>query len=73
MTALFIEIPDRSTLPSIALSMKSYLPVQNKAREDFKLNRFNIIPLNEVGASTRKIWSSGFFPSLHPAALMPLL
>jgi len=68
--ALFIMVPDKSTLPAIAQSMKTYLPVQNKAREDFKINRFNIIPLKDVGSSTRNIWASGLFPSLHPAALL---
>ena len=69
-TALFIMVPDKSTLSSIAQSMKTYLPVQNKAREDFKINRFNIIPLKDVGDSSRNIWASGLFPSLHPAALL---
>ena len=67
---LFIQVPDRSLISSISEGLRSYLPVQNKAREDFKINRFNIIPLKDVGESTRVIWSSGLFPSLHPAALI---
>lgn len=67
--ALFIMVEDRSLLSSIAESMKNYLPVQNRAREDFKINRFNLVPLKEVGANSRTIWSSSLFPSLHPAAL----
>jgi len=66
----FIQVRDKSLLSSINQSLKSYLPVQNKAREDFKINRFNLIPLDDVGESTRTIWSSGLFPSLHPAALI---
>ena len=69
-TAFFIQVPDKSLLPSITQSLKNYLPVQNKAREDFRINRFTLVPLKEVGANTRKIWSSGLFPSLHPAALI---
>ncbi len=68
-TALFIQVPEKSMLPAIAGSLKNYLEIQNRAREDFRINRFSLIPLKNVGASTRTLWSSGLFPSLHPAAL----
>ena len=68
--ALFIMVEDRSLLTSITESMKTYLPVQNRAREDFKINRFTLVPLKDVGANSRTIWSSSLFPSLHPAALL---
>jgi putative ABC transport system permease protein len=68
--ALFITVPDKSMLPAITTSLKDYLPVQNRAREDFRINRFNVIPLKDVGASSRVIFSSSLFPSLHPAALI---
>jgi ABC-type antimicrobial peptide transport system permease subunit len=67
---LFIQAPDRSVIPSVTASLKNYLPVQNKAREDFRINRFNLVPLRDVGENTREIWSSALFPSLHPAALI---
>jgi len=70
VTALFIQVPDKALIPSITRALKNYLPVQNRAREDFRINRFNLVPLKDVGESTRNIWSSGLFPSLHPAALI---
>ena len=39
-TALFIQVPDKSSLSSVSQALKNYLPVQNKAREDFRINRF---------------------------------
>ena len=69
-TCLFIQVTEKSLVPSITQTLKSYLPVQNKAREDFRINRFVLIPLKEVGTNTRKIWSSGLFPTLHPAAVV---
>jgi putative ABC transport system permease protein len=69
-TALFIEVPDRSVISSVMQSLKNYTSVQNTAREDFKINRFTLIPLKDVGENTRHTWSSGLFPSLHPAALI---
>ncbi|MRR21399.1 ABC transporter permease [bacterium] len=68
--AMFVQVPQRSLVPAITRSMKDYLPVQNRAREDFRITRFNLVPLKDVGESSRNIWSSGLFPSLHPAALI---
>ena len=68
-SALFLQIHDKSIIPSVLESMKNYLPVQNRAREDFKIRRFTLVPLKDVGANSRIIWSNGLYPSLHPAAL----
>ncbi|MCU0379240.1 MAG: ABC transporter permease [Bacteroidales bacterium] len=68
--AFFIRVPDRSVIPAVNASLKTYVAVQNRAREDFRINRFNIVPLRDVGANTREIWSSALFPSFHPAALI---
>ena len=70
INAFFIQVPEKSAIPSIIQSLKKYLPVQNKAREDFRINRFTLVPLKEVGTNTRKILSSGLFPSPPPAALI---
>jgi putative ABC transport system permease protein len=69
-TALFIQVPDKSRLPAITQSLMKYVPVQNKARLDFRITRFKLIPLKDVGSNTRNTWASGLYPSLHPAALM---
>ena len=68
-TVFFVTIPDKKNLSVIARSMNDYVPVQNRARQDFKINRFSLIPLKDVGANSRTTWASGLFPSLHPAAL----
>ncbi len=68
-TALFIQVPEKSMVSSVIASLKNYVPVQNRAREDFRINRFFLVPLDEVGENTRIIWSSGLFPGLHPAAI----
>jgi putative ABC transport system permease protein len=69
-TALFIQVPDKSPLPSITQSLMDYVPVQNKARQDFRITRFRLVPLKDVGSNTRNTWASGLYPSLHPAALI---
>ncbi len=68
--ALFIMVNDKSVLPSVVQAMKTYLPVQNRAREDFRINRFTLVPLKDVGKNSRKIWSPSLYPALHPAAVL---
>jgi putative ABC transport system permease protein len=70
VTAYFVMIPEKSLTASVSQALKGYTEVQNKAREDFRINRFNLVPLDNVGENTRTIWSSGLFPSLHPAAIL---
>ena len=67
---LFILVPEKSGISGIIQSLKNYIPVQNRVREDFKITGFNLVPMDDVGESNRNIWSSGLFPSLHPAALI---
>lgn len=69
-TAMFIQVPDKTLLPSITQSLKTYTGVQNRAREDFRITRFSLVSLKDVGSNSRNTWSSGLFPSLHPAALL---
>lgn len=65
----FLQVPDRKMLPAVTRGLNGYTAIQNEAREDFRINRFNLVPMKDVGESSRNIWSSGLFPSLHPAAL----
>jgi putative ABC transport system permease protein len=69
ISGLFIQVPDKSIIPSITRSLADYIAVQNRVREDFRINRFSLVPLKNVGSNTRNIWGSSLFPSLHPAAL----
>jgi putative ABC transport system permease protein len=70
VTAIFIQVPDKSHVPAINASLRNYVTVQNRAREDFKLNRWVLVPLKDVGANSRTTWNSGLYPSLHPAAVV---
>lgn len=69
-TATFIQVQDQSLLSSITQSLKNYIEVQNRAREDFKLNRWVLIPLKDVASNSRTTWNAGLHPSLHPAAVV---
>ena len=66
-SALFLLVQDPSSLEGIVQGLSQYLPVQNKAREDFVITGFKLVPLKEVGENTRETWSSGLYPGIHPA------
>ncbi|HEX2922067.1 MAG TPA: ABC transporter permease [Bacteroidales bacterium] len=68
ITALFVQFSDKSLVPQITQQLRNYIVVQNEARQDFKINRWILTPLDKVGDSTRTIWNAGLFPALHPAA-----
>lgn len=70
VSAFFVRIPEKSLVQPVTKALGNYIPVQNQARQDFIINRFNLVPLDDVGESSRKIWSSSLFPSLHPAAVV---
>lgn len=69
-TALFVQVNDKKLVSAITGQLRNYLPVQNEAREDFKINRWVLIPMKDVGANSRTTWNSGLMPSLHPAAVV---
>jgi len=69
-TAIFIQVSDKSLVASLTQSLKNYLPVQNRAREDFRINRFELVPLKKVGTNTRNISASGLYSPLHPGAFI---
>ncbi|HEX2967927.1 MAG TPA: ABC transporter permease, partial [Bacteroidales bacterium] len=69
-TAIFVQIRDKKLVPSVTQALKKYVDIQNKAREDFKINRWVLIQLRNVGANSQNIWGSGIYPSLHPAAVI---
>lgn len=72
--ALFIQVPESASIPTVLQEMEKYLPAHNEANESFTIAGLNIIPLDDVGDSSREIWSSSLYPGLHPAAVMaPLI
>lgn len=68
--ALFIQVDDPSNLENITSALEKYIPIQNKAREDFIITGFRLVPLKDVGDNTLEIWSGNLYPGLHPAAVV---
>src|SRR5215204_1435964 len=47
LDAAFFRIPNKADVPLIAKSLNKYLPIQNKARMDWKASGFKLISLRE--------------------------
>lgn len=47
LDAAFFKIPNAADVPLIAKSLNKYLPIQNKARQDWKATGFKLISIHE--------------------------
>ena len=72
--ALFIQVPDPSSLDAVMQGIESYIPIQNEVNESFVVKGFNLVPMKDVKNNSRETWNSGLVAGLHPAAVVaPLL
>jgi ABC-type antimicrobial peptide transport system permease subunit len=70
MTAgTFLYLSDPSKVSAVEELLQQYIPVQNDAREDFKIEKFRLVPLTKMAHMAWDIWSNWFRQSLHPAAV----
>ncbi len=68
LNAAFFKIPSSADVPSIAAGMNKYLPLQNKAREDWKASGFKFISLRESASQVDVIRSNALFQRPDNAA-----
>ncbi|RPH32474.1 MAG: ABC transporter permease [Bacteroidales bacterium] len=63
----FFLIPNASDVGQVEKLLSKYIPIQNKAREDFVITRFQVQSLNQFTKESRDIWGNGLNADLHPA------
>ncbi len=60
LDAAFFKIPNKADVPLIAKSLEKYLPVQNKARMDWKASGFKLVSLHDIAIggdiSNNSLW-----------------
>jgi len=66
VAATFLLIRDHSNLPNINEHLKTYIPIQNDAREDWKITSFFTKTLKDI-ADDREVWANRLWSSMHPA------
>ena len=60
LDAAFFKIPNKSDVPLITKSLEKYLPIQNKARMDWKASGFKLLTIHE-NAIARDISNNGLW------------
>ncbi len=59
--AAFFKIPNQTDVNALAEKLKKYVPLQNKAREDWKASGFSLISLREHAIKSDYIDSNGLY------------
>lgn len=65
----FILVKDPNNIPKINEMLKKYIPIQNDARQDWKITSFFAKLLKNV-AEDREVWAMWLRPSFHPGAVI---
>ena len=68
IAATFLLVRNHENIPKINDQLIKYIPIQNDAREDWKITRFFVKTLKEV-ADDRGVWATWIRTSFHPAAV----
>src|SRR5678815_5636186 len=68
LDAAYFKIPNNADVPAIANAMKKYLPVQNNARQDWKVAGFKFISIRESASLYDVIQSNSLFHRPSDAA-----
>ncbi|MBI9055738.1 MAG: FtsX-like permease family protein [Bacteroidales bacterium] len=68
VAATFLLINNPENLPEINQHLKTYIPVQNNARDDWKITSFFTKTLKDI-SEDRDVWASWLWESFHPAAV----
>jgi len=70
VAATFFKIPDKRNVKAIESQLARYVPIQNDARDDWKISGFYTEPLKVIPTTGREIWANRLNSGLHPAALI---
>lgn len=68
--ATFIQVSNPLKVKEIEASLVRYKDLQNKSREDWKVERYYILSLKEFTKDARNIWANWVGSGSHPAAII---
>lgn len=67
--ATFMTIPNPLDKNSIENQLNSFVEIQNRAREDWHITRFELMTLRDFTKISRDIWANWMNFNLHPAQI----
>lgn len=68
--ATFIQVSNPSKVKEIEASLAKYKDIQNRSKEDWKIERYYILSLKEFTKDARNIWANWVGSGSHPAAII---
>jgi ABC-type antimicrobial peptide transport system permease subunit len=66
-SSTFLYIKNENNVDEVERLLQDYIPIQNEAREDWKINRFKVEPLATIHKTIRDRWSTSLRYGLHPS------
>jgi ABC-type antimicrobial peptide transport system permease subunit len=72
--ATFLTIPNPEDIPRIENALNGFIEIQNRAREDWHITRFEVMSLQSFTKISREIWANWLEYNMHPAQIVgPLI
>lgn len=66
----FIQVSNPQNVKKIEASLAKYIDIQNKSKEDWKIERFYIQSLKAFTKDARNLWANSIGSGSHPAAII---
>lgn len=66
----FFTIPNPGDVAGVEKMINGFTEIQNKAREDWKVTRFEVMSLRAFTKESRNIWANWIGVNLHPAQII---
>jgi len=68
--ATFLEVSNPQDIPQIEKVLNGFLPMQNRAREDWRVKQFKVFPFAEFTKESRNVRGNWIGADLHPAQIV---
>lgn len=68
--ATFLEVSNVKDIPQIEKTLNAYLPMQNRARQDWQIKQFKVFSFADFTKESRNIRSNWIGADLHPAQIV---
>ncbi len=68
--ATFMTIPNPSNIPAIEAQLNNFIDIQNRAREDWHITRYEVMSLRDYTKISRDVWANWLWFNLHPAQII---
>lgn len=69
IAATFMTIPNPNDKENIEKQLNTFIEIQNRAREDWHITRFELMTLQDFTKISRDVWANWLNFNLHPAQI----